>query len=123
MALEAAFGQDIDYYHFIPYLQLHEYETILFADPDAFRRSFENCDKEVQQLKTIAASEPSIEHINDGKTTAPSKRIIDLLPQYDGRKSSAGPDIAAFIGVATIRAKCQHVDSWLVRLEQIQWGP
>jgi hypothetical protein len=121
VALENAFFQDIDYYRFIPYLQLHEYETMLFAGPEAFRRTFENCDAEIEQLKQIAASWPSIEHINDGETTAPSRIIIDLIPEYDGRKSSAGPDIAAFIGLTTIRAKCPHVDSWLVKLENLEW--
>jgi hypothetical protein len=32
LALEKAFEGDIDHFRFIPYLQLHEYETILFAD-------------------------------------------------------------------------------------------
>lgn len=119
--MEKAFGDNIGYYRFIPYLQLHEYETMLFADPGAFRKAFEDCEDEIQQLKVIAASEQSIEHINDGRDTAPSKRIIDVIPEYDGRKSSAGPDIAAYIGIATIRAKCAHVHSWLVQLENIEW--
>ena len=123
LALEEAFRQSIGYYRFIPYLQLHEYETMLFADPDAFRKSFENCEGEIEQLKVIAASEPSIEHLNDARSTAPSKRIIGVIPEYDGRKASAGPDIAAFIGIATIRAKCPHVHSWLVQLENLQWEP
>jgi hypothetical protein len=121
VALEEAFRLDIDYYRFIPNLLLHEYETMLFADPDAFQWSFENCMAEIVQLKGIAASVPSIEHINDSKQFAPSKRIIDLIPEYDGRKASAGPDIAAFSGLAKIREKCPHVDSWLKQLESIPW--
>ncbi len=91
------------------------------TDPEAFKRTFENCEAEIQQLKMIAASEPGIENINDGKTTAPSKRIIDIIPEYEGRKSSAGPDIASFIGISVIRAKCPHVDSWLLQLENLAW--
>jgi len=121
LALEKALESDINHFRFIPYLQLHEYETILFADPDAFRIAFENCGAEIEQLKTIAASEPSIEHIDDGEETAPSKRIIKVIPEYEGRKSSAGPDIAELIGVNTIREKSPHFDAWLSRLEQIQW--
>jgi hypothetical protein len=30
LALEKAFEGDIDHFRFFPYLQLHEYETILF---------------------------------------------------------------------------------------------
>ena len=121
LALEKAFESDIDHFRFIPYLQLHEYETILFADPEAFRIAFENCEAQVEQLKTIAASAPSIEHINDGEETSPSKRIIKVIPEYEGRKSSAGPDIAAQIGLKTIREKSAHFDAWLSRLEEIQW--
>lgn len=115
LALEQAFGQDINYNRFIPNLLLHEYETMLFTDPDAFRVSFENCDEEIDALKVIAGSKQTIEHINDGKETAPSKQIVKVFGEdrYRGRKSSAGPDIAAAIGLAKIRAACPHVDSWL----------
>lgn len=121
VALEQAFGHDIGYYRFIPHLQLHEYETMLFAGPEAFGISFENCDAAIQQLKALAASVPSIEHINDGMDTAPSKRIIEVIPGYDGRKSSAGPDIAEYIGVANIRAKCPHFHDWLTQVENLSW--
>jgi hypothetical protein len=121
IGLEQAFGQDINYHRFIPYLQLHEYETMLFADPAAFAISFENCDLAIQQLVALTASVQSIELINDGRDTAPSKRIIDVIPEYDGRKSTAGPDVAEYIGVATIRAKCPHFHEWLSRLENLTW--
>lgn len=123
VALETAFGQDIDCYRFIPSLLLHEFETLLFADPDKFRVSFENCDEEIQLLKSIAASAPTIEHINDGKETAPSKQIIGVFGEdrYRGMKASAGPDIAAAIGLPKIRAACPHFDCWLKQLEGIQW--
>jgi hypothetical protein len=121
LALEQAFGKDIDCFHFIPHLQLHEYETMLFADLDALAISFENCAAEIQKLKDIAGAVSSIEHINDCFATAPSKRIIQILPEYAGRKSTAGPDIAEYIGVTKIRAKCPHFHEWLTRLEGLQW--
>jgi hypothetical protein len=119
LALETAFGRDIDDYRFIPHLQLHEYESMLFTDPEAFTIAFENCNSEIQKLKEIAASFPSIEHINDGRDTAPSKRIINLLPAYAGRKASAGPDIAEFVGITRIRAACPHFNQWLSRLDAV----
>lgn len=98
-ALETAFSRDIRNRRFIPHLQLHEYETLLFANPQAFALAFEDCQDAIAALIAIADSFRTIEHINDGKTTAPSKRIIDVLPAYEGRKASAGPDIAEWIGM------------------------
>lgn len=119
LELEAAMLADIGHHQFIPHLQLHEYETMLFADPKAFEIAFEKRGAEIRQLMDIADSVPTIEHINQGRDTAPSKRIINIIPEYDGRKSSAGPDIAEYIGLATIRGKCPHVDRWLCELESI----
>ena len=85
-ALETAFGDDIGDSRFVPHLQLHEYETILFADPESFRIAFDDCDRAIEELKKIAASFPTIEHIDDGPMTAPSKRIIDLIPAYEGQQ-------------------------------------
>jgi hypothetical protein len=122
VALEAAFGRDIGDDRFIPHLQLHEYETILLTDPEAFRVSFDNCDDGVESLKRLVASVTSVELINDGKKTAPSKRIVGSIPEYAGVKASAGPDIAEYIGIPTIRAKCPHFNQWLTRLESLNWG-
>jgi hypothetical protein len=79
-ALEQAFADDIGDARFMPHLQLHEFETLLYADPDAFSVSFDDCDQAIAGLKIIVAEFPDVERINDGQTTAPSKRIIGLLP-------------------------------------------
>jgi hypothetical protein len=120
-ALENSFGSDIGCPQFVPYLQLHEYETLLFTDPRAFEIAFEDCQSEIVELNNVASSAPSIEHIDDGKETAPSKRIISIIPEYEGRKVSAGPDIAEYIGLPAVRSKCPHFDSWLTRLEELEW--
>ncbi len=121
VALEKAFGEAIDRYHFIPYLQLHEYETLLFSDPEAFSISFNDCGEKIEQLKVIAASVSAIELLNDGRETAPSKRIIEVIPEYNGRKATAGPDIAEFIGLPKLRKCCPHFDKWVTQLERIPW--
>jgi hypothetical protein len=118
-ALEQAFEDDIGDIRFIPYLQLYEYETLLFADPDGFKISFDDCDATIVALKQIAASYQSIEHIDNGEATSPSKRIITLLPEYDGLKPVAGPEIAEMIGMDVLRAKCSHFDEWVTCLETL----
>jgi hypothetical protein len=118
-ALEAAFAKDIGSPRFVPYLQLHEYETLLFADPAAFEIAFDDCKSAVATLKGIRSSFSCIEHINDGKSTAPSKRIIGVLPAYDGVKATAGPDIAEMIGLPMLRQQCPHFDTWIGKLEKL----
>jgi hypothetical protein len=49
--------------------------------------------------------------------TAPSKRIIAEIPEYDGQKATSGPLIAGRIGLPTLREKCAHFAEWLHRLE------
>ena len=91
----------------MPHLQLHEYETLLYADPDAFAISFDDCNEAIAGLKGIVAEFQDIERINDGELTAPSKRIIGLLEAYEGMKPTAGPDIAEYIGLDVLRRRCR----------------
>lgn len=72
---------------------------MLFAKPESFQIAFDDCDREIEELRQIATSFPTVEHIDDGRATAPSKRIINLFPAYEGRKTSAGPDIAELTGL------------------------
>ena len=118
-ALEQAFGADIGDARFAPYLQLHEYETLLYSDPDAFVCSFDDCDGAIADLKKIVTQFGDIERINDNERTAPSKRIIGLLDDYEGRKPTAGPDIAEAIGLDVLRKHCSHFGDWIGRLEAL----
>ncbi len=116
-ALERAFADDIGDPRFVPYIQLHEFEAILFCDPGNFRLHYENCDRQVERLRAIADDHDSPERIDDGPQTAPSKRIIAEFPSYEAAKPVVGPEVAQLIGLKTIREKCPHFASWLSRLE------
>lgn len=117
--LEEALRSDIDDDRFIPYLQLHEYEAFLFVNPEELLQEFDNCKQAVSRMKAIAARFASVEHIDDGESTAPSKRIIGLLPAYSGRKALVGPLIAERIGMPVLREKCPHFDGWISKLEEL----
>ena len=117
--LEDALANDISDPRFIPYIQLHEFEALLFSDPGKLKLEFDGSADAIARLATIAARFPSPEHINDSSTTAPSKRIIRAIPEYDGRKASAGPIVAEKIGLPTMRAKCAHFADWLAKLENL----
>jgi hypothetical protein len=117
--LERAFSKAISHPRFIPYLQLHEFEALLFADPSKLDWEFIEHAEAIQQLIALAAKFGSPEEIDDGEETAPSKRIIREIPEYKFRKASAGPIVAGKIGLAVLRQKCPHFHAWLGKLESL----
>lgn len=117
--LEESLKADIGDSRFIPYIQLHEYEAYLFADPSCFTSIESNCKKAIEALQEVAKQHDTPELINDGSDTAPSKRIGAQFPEYDRAKSLFGPQLAAKIGLPTIRKKCLHFDQWLRQLESL----
>lgn len=115
--IEDKLTADIASPRFIPYLQLHEYEALLFSDLDKFHHYYIGHDNQLTKLKQDVSSVTNPEVINDNPETAPSRRIIKYLPCYEGEKPSAGPIIAEHIGLRKIRAKCRHFDVWVSLLE------
>lgn len=118
-ALETAFREQINHLRFTPYIQLHEFEALLLSDPEKFNSVFIDQERSIRQLSQVVSAFTSPELIDDGQSTAPSKRIIRLIPEYAGQKASAGPLIAAKIGLSAMRAKCPHFDGWLQRIEAL----
>ena len=118
-ALEIAFAQDVGDQRFVPYIQLHEYEAYLFSDPMWFGYFYDRNKRAISALKTIADKHTTPELIDDGQHSAPSKRIIAELPDYEDAKSTVGPQVAELIGLNVIRDKCPHFAAWLSRLEQL----
>ena len=114
--LEAALGEAVDDRRFIPYIQLHEFEALLFADPQRLDTQFPDRPIPIQQLVQTAAGVDSPELVDDEPTTAPSKRIIAAIPEYQGRKASAGPIVAAKIGLPVLQSRCRPFREWLQRL-------
>jgi hypothetical protein len=117
--LEKAFKDDIGRQNFVPYLQLHEYEALLFSDTttcDSGLKLFDGVSR-LKKLDEIREQFESPEHIDEGPNTAPSKRLKGLFPSYD--KLLFGPLITATIGLQKLREQCEHFDEWVTRLEQL----
>lgn len=116
--LEDAFKDEVRNSRFIPYIQLHEFEGILFSDifaMDEVLRPFHG--SKLTELKAIRDAFASPEEIDDGEETAPSKRLLDLYKSYE--KPVEGSRIAQRIGLDTIRTECKHFNEWLVGLEAL----
>lgn len=119
--IRAVFGTGFDVSRFIPYVQMHELETLILSDPIRLRDEFPYRENEAADLlASVDGIDP--ETINDEPTTAPSKRIIAHIPEYEKRKNSAAANVLKLIGIGTLRAKCAHFAEWLGRLEHLGIG-
>lgn len=85
--LEAAMSEDIGDGRLIPYIQLHEFEALLFSDLAKLDTQFPDRRSEIRGLVETAATLGSPELVDDGATTAPSKRIAAAIPEYGKRKA------------------------------------
>ena len=119
-SLEVAMAEDIGHPRFVPYIQLHEFEALLLCDPAVLAEEFLRRDRQIANLVRMVSGFESPELIDDGHDTCPSRRIIAEIPEYEGRKPSAGPRIAGRIGLLVIRQKCHHFDDWLKEIETIK---
>jgi len=117
--LEGALLADVGARRLIPHVQLFEFETILFCDPDAFAFYYENRAKDIAELKRIAESVGTPELINDGEDSAPSKRIAKLFSDYSDAKPDAPAVISEAIALDAVRKKCPHFSQWLDILEAL----
>ncbi len=98
---------------FIPYIEMHEFEAMLFSDASKLANILGVSLTEIDSILS-ECGEP--EEINDNQETAPSKRLQNLCyKKY--RKVAMGKTIAEAIGVQTIREKCPHFNEWVKKLE------
>ncbi len=114
--LEAAINRHVQHAQFRAHLTLHEYEGMLFSDTDSIAAVF-NAPRVADQLRAIRAQFADPEEINEEQDTAPSKRLVRLLPQY--RKRLHGPLVVGRIGLAKVRSECPHFHRWLQQLEAL----
>lgn len=101
---------------FLPYIQLHEYEGLLFSDPAAFASGIRQPHL-TQQFQQIRSAFSTPEDINDDSATAPSKRVIAAYPSY--RKVLDGILGAQAVGIDKMRQECSHFRGWIERLEAL----
>lgn len=117
--LEQEICKDIGHPRFLPYLALHEFESMLFVEPAKIDGAFPETNKG-GELAAIKEQFGSPEEIDDNPRTAPSKRIEAIFPGY--QKPLYGPLIILEIGIEQIRKECPHFNNWLVELEKLGEG-
>ena len=112
--IEDSMKQDIGSDHLIPNLIVHEFEALLFSNPE----KFSECDfssKQIKQLLSIKESFHSPEYINNEPATAPSKRILNISKSY--QKAPDGILVAKAIGLQKMLDECIHFKEWIDKLK------
>jgi hypothetical protein len=98
---------------FIPYIQMYEYEALLFTRPEVIAEVVLRPDL-APKLAAIRKEFKTPEEINDSPKTAPSKRIEKLHPAYE--KPLHGSVAAKRIGIDAMIPDCPHFKEWLEKL-------
>jgi len=101
----------------IPYVQMYEFEGILFSSPEAIENNVHQTGLAVWANDVLQQFGNDPEKINDSQQTAPSKRLQNKTNYI---KTVHGPNIAEEIGLDALREKCTGFDGWLAELEALQ---
>ena len=95
----------------IPYIQLHEFEALLFTEIKVLKCDFlehEDMGK-IDRLYEDTKGIPP-EEINHGDETASSKQLLHTVSYQKGEVVS---EWLAMIGIDQIRKKCPHFSEWI----------
>jgi hypothetical protein len=102
-------------HRYIPYLQLHEFEGLLFNDIQLF---YDQVPKNelvgIVELKKTFADYENPEMINNNKETSPSHRLKRIIKGYN--KPLYGHYFAEAIGIEQIRAKSPRFNQWIEKI-------
>lgn len=113
--IEAAINQDIGQTNCMFHFMLHEFEGILFSNPQSFQII---ADQDiVNKISEIRKMYPTPEHINNSFETAPSKRLEKLIPNY--AKIKNGILISKDMGIDKMIDECPHFREWVEKSSAI----
>ena len=107
--IEETINSDLDLKNCKFNLMLHEFEALLFSNPDSF--NLITGAETVEQIKEIRNSFKTPEQINNSPETAPSKRILALIPNY--AKIKNGTLLTKDMGIDLIINQCPHFREWI----------
>lgn len=106
-------------HRFTPYMQLHEFEGLLFNDINIFHEQIpKNELVGIEELeKTFRDYPDNPEMINDQRETSPSHRLKRIIKGYN--KIVYGNYLADAIGLDRICNKCPRFANWISKIERL----
>lgn len=99
---------------FIPYVSMHEFEALLFSEPQKLAELLHVSQAKIEKILTDCGGP---ENIDDSPMKAPSKRLEKLSAGY--KKTLTGIAIARSIGLIKIRESCPIFNDWLTAVENL----
>jgi len=109
-------GNSFNSRRLMPYVQMHEFEALLFSSPKKLAESLG--DKKLSSIfLTIRNNFSTPEDINDNYDTCPSRRIEGEFKSF--RKTINGITAARRIGLETMRQECPHFNEWISKIEHL----
>ncbi|RYU97008.1 DUF4276 family protein [Emticicia agri] len=103
---------------FIPYIQLHEFEGLLFNDIHIIYEQIPIEDiVNKKELERTFKDYDNPEMINTNRETSPSHRLARIIKGYD--KVVYGDILSEAIGLHRIRNKAPRFNEWISKLENI----
>lgn len=123
--LRREFGDSTAPDRFIPFVMIHEFEALLFGDPQAAERGISQSGL-AGELTKILESFRSPEEINDRYDTCPSRRLVRLFIEKDwGRyeKPLHGNLAILEAGIGKLRRSCPQFGAWVRQLESLGKPP
>ncbi len=98
---------------FLPYIQAHEFEALLFSDVTAITETSEQWQKATKELQAIKDKAESPEYINNTAETKPTAHFKRLLPRPSYKKVRHGSIIMQKIGLNVIEQECHFFAEWV----------
>ena len=97
-----------------PYIQLHEFEALVFSSLNGIESLYNSREADFKELEKVINKYPNPEDINDHPNTAPSKRLIKSIIGYN--KFNDGIMIIDEIGIEEVLIKCPRFNDWVLKL-------
>lgn len=97
---------------FLPYIQKHEFETLLFAYSAGFSKVVDAA--KMSEILSVLKKFSNPEDINGSPETAPSKRLLSI---FNYKKVADSALVMKDVDIDALRKRCPRFDAWVGRLE------